>query len=529
MIPMRWRIPILLGIMIVGAWLRFAPLQSRSLWLDEAISAHDLSLPYQDAFLKAIGPGPLHPPLHSLALRLWSTLWGSSEFALRSLAALAGTATILGLYLLVVESTRLDREHAEASDAGAILAAAMVALSPLQIELSQMVRGYSLAAALLIFGTWAALKAMNRPEHSDFLWGLSALLLVASCYTHNLTILSVVCLGLYIAIILTLRTLRASSRSDRPGLEVDSTVSQKPRTLRGVMLASALFGVVYLIPWLPHLMRQGEHLRSHSLFQGPSTFSRAAAEVSVAMFGTPDAGWIPPGEMSLAIVALLLTAFALLALRGRPSDWFWVQSSLLPTLLIGAFSSVSLRSIFAARYLSFVMLSWLASLAVLAVATPTRVGKLLACLALLEFSAVSCQGNWERIGPASKPGIRAAIRFIEGSRRADEPVIVQSPFIYFGAAYYARTVQPQMCIDKDRRGKAFGHHNLAPHEKIGVKAVLGLGTSGVWLIDTDAYKPSQAVRFDIPSHWIQQGHWSFQQDRYLEKPPVNVRHYRIQR
>ena len=99
---------ILLIVLVFGAALRCYALSAKSLWLDEALSWRLIEFPVQE-MIRRTGEGQTsHPPLYFLLLRGWRMLWGESEFALRSLAALCGIMTIAATYFGVTAFFRLE-------------------------------------------------------------------------------------------------------------------------------------------------------------------------------------------------------------------------------------------------------------------------------------------------------------------------------------------------------------------------------------------------------------------------------------
>ncbi len=130
---------IVLAILILASLLRFYLLDAQSFWNDEGTSARvaERSLP----LIAAAAMGDIHPPLYYYTLHFWRGLWGTSEFALRSLSAALGVILVGLIYLL---GRQLLDEFA------ALLAAFIAAMSPFQVYYSQEARMYILLAV------WAA-------------------------------------------------------------------------------------------------------------------------------------------------------------------------------------------------------------------------------------------------------------------------------------------------------------------------------------------------------------------------------------
>jgi len=124
-----WLIP--LAIILLALGLRLYRLDAQSLWNDEgtsvALAQRDLPTITRNA------AGDIHPPLYYYLLHVWVRLVGPSEFAVRSLSALAGVALVGGTYLL---GRRLFDPPT------ALIAALVSALSPFQVYYSQEARMY---------------------------------------------------------------------------------------------------------------------------------------------------------------------------------------------------------------------------------------------------------------------------------------------------------------------------------------------------------------------------------------------------
>jgi mannosyltransferase len=129
---------LLTGLVAVGAGLRFATLSAQSYWFDEAQAAHELHMPL-GSMLSSMFAHETNPPLYFALAWMWANVFGTTELALRSLSALAGTAVIVLAYLCGCELV---------SRSAGLVAAALAALSPFMIWYSQEAREYMLLAAL---------------------------------------------------------------------------------------------------------------------------------------------------------------------------------------------------------------------------------------------------------------------------------------------------------------------------------------------------------------------------------------------
>jgi 4-amino-4-deoxy-L-arabinose transferase-like glycosyltransferase len=170
---------LLLGILLLGASLRFYRLGAQSLWNDEGNAARlaERSLP----LIAQGAAGDIHPPGYYLLLHYWRALFGQSEFALRSLSAVAGLALVLCTYLL--------GRQLFAGPTG-LMAAFVSAISPFAIYYSQEARMYALLAVVSAASTCVAIRhlqsAFRELPSSRSNWQLATytLLTTAGLYTH---------------------------------------------------------------------------------------------------------------------------------------------------------------------------------------------------------------------------------------------------------------------------------------------------------------------------------------------------------
>jgi len=128
--------------------LRICRLPDQSLWYDEALSVYYAAQPV-DSMLADVSSSD-HPPLHSLLLHVWMAIAGQSELAVRYLSVWWG---VLGVALLY----RLGKQLFD--KATALLATALLTVSPFHVWYSQEARMYSLAFSLSL-GIVLALQAL---------------------------------------------------------------------------------------------------------------------------------------------------------------------------------------------------------------------------------------------------------------------------------------------------------------------------------------------------------------------------------
>jgi len=229
----------LLLILVLAAFLRFYRLDAQSLWADEgnSVSLSGRSLDH----ITAGAAHDIHPPLYYYLLHFWMRVFGNSEFAVRALSALLGTALVYLTYLL---GRRLSNHWL------GLTAAFLSAISPFQVCYSQETRMYILLATLTALSVYSFIRFLevessktrnSKPETRNlYLWaGLYIVATTLSLYTHYsfpiVILMENLLYGIWLAI------------SWRRGKVLG-------RVLRWVVMQLAVVALYW--PWLPTAFRQ---------------------------------------------------------------------------------------------------------------------------------------------------------------------------------------------------------------------------------------------------------------------------------
>jgi 4-amino-4-deoxy-L-arabinose transferase-like glycosyltransferase len=153
---------VLTGIVLLGALLRFATLDLQSYRYDEAVTVGRVLHPNLFSTLSAVPRSESTPPLYYLVAWIWSRPFGTGEVWMRSLSALAGTASIAVVYLGAV-ALPLPRR-------AGLIAAAAVAVSPVLIWFSQDARSYALVFLLTALSFLFFARARRGSPRRDLAW-----------------------------------------------------------------------------------------------------------------------------------------------------------------------------------------------------------------------------------------------------------------------------------------------------------------------------------------------------------------------
>ncbi|MEM4724622.1 MAG: glycosyltransferase family 39 protein [Candidatus Hadarchaeum sp.] len=169
-LPIPTRVGLLVLIVLLGFAWRFVGLAKESIWLDEVTSLIIARMDLRSEI--AWAAADIHPPLYYFALHAWLPA-GETEFSLRALSAAFGVLAIAILYAFGRELFGPQTP---------LLAALLLALSPLHIWYSQEARMYSMVATLSLFSSYFLLLALRRGQMRYWLgYILTAAL---ALYTH---------------------------------------------------------------------------------------------------------------------------------------------------------------------------------------------------------------------------------------------------------------------------------------------------------------------------------------------------------
>ncbi|MDM8521553.1 glycosyltransferase family 39 protein [Anaerolineales bacterium HSG6] len=232
MTTIKKNIPLFL-LLIVATGMRFYNLAGQSLWSDEGNSLALVKHGYSDIAQRTAYD--IHPPFYYWLLKLWTTIFGTTEIGLRALSAMLGVILVYLTYLL---GRRL------LSSRIALIATFISALSPLQIHYSQETRMYILLAVLSTLTVFMYISLhenilSSKLTHATLPYLIAHITVISmGLYTHYAYPLILIVVGLFFLFEL------AHHRSSRAW-----------QTIISFSLIH-LIPILFYLPWLPIAWRQ---------------------------------------------------------------------------------------------------------------------------------------------------------------------------------------------------------------------------------------------------------------------------------
>jgi mannosyltransferase len=320
--PARWVVAAAVLVVVAGVVLRFA---TRSdLWLDEALSVNISRLPYGDIpdWLRHDGA----PPLYYFMLHAWTDVFGTTDFAVRSLSGVLSVATFVPMWFA---GRRI------AGRAGAWIAVVILAASPFAIGFGSETRMYSLVMLLVTIGYLAVRRLLERPSLGR--QAVVALITGLLLYTHYWSFY-------LIAVVAALLVRQAWRGSD----------ADRRHAARAALVA-LVAGAITFLPWIPTFLYQSQHTGTP---WGDPIFMTASFAFALRDF----AGGEHSETYALLVVLIMLT---IVALFGRANDRYRIELDVrtrpgvraetltwVATLLLGGAFAFVTRGTFAGRYAS---------------------------------------------------------------------------------------------------------------------------------------------------------------------------------
>lgn len=257
------------AILVAALAARLYGLASESLWLDEATSIFLAKMPIAE--MVQWTAVDIHPPFYYALLHFWLVL-GDGEAEVRLLSALSGVASVAVLYAL---ARRLFNPVV------GLVAAALLAVSPLHVWYSQETRMYALLALLGLLTAYLMVLALLDQRRGAWpAYGICAML---TLYTHYYGFFILLAENLIVLFLLWRGLIERAA-------------------LRRWLALDVVIALAFL-PWLPTLVRQVQSGGGGWVARGGLPGLRAIADTFISFSLGPDLRWYPPLLRRLAYVA----------------------------------------------------------------------------------------------------------------------------------------------------------------------------------------------------------------------------------
>lgn len=484
----------------LGLALRLIGIGDRSLWLDESFSFWMATQPFDTLWLRTMQID-VHPPLYYALLHFWIGP-DSSAADLRAFSALWGAAAIPVVHLI-------GREVG--GRAVGVLAALLMAISPLNVAYGQQGRMYTMLTFFAVVAMYCAVRLVATVGHpaqrhplspatGALCWAGFAVSTALAMLTQNTAVLLAATVGAFAVALAVLRRTSALKDTARNGDEDAGRCWVTPRC----WVAGGAAVLLLWLPWFPGFLAQSARIDAEFWISPPTPLQVLEHVRDLAAAYSPDAVAIP-----IVIATVALATLGAWRLRHRPELLLLLLLLLLGPLVAQLLVSLR-RPIFSTRTLIWTAVPLFVLLAT-GITQLRRRGLIpCACAALLVVNLVGLV-SWYR-----EPGAedwRGAAAYIAARAQPGDVVLFSAgwtelPFSF----YYRRTGGPPV----EAHGlpvDPFERDELEPRmaeSDIPRLDLLVAGRPRIWLVlSHDWYTDPQRI---VTDHLGQSWHVTEQQD-----------------
>lgn len=402
-----------------------------SIWFDEAFGAYLTRFNFFD--IAKYTATDVHPPLYYWLLKLWGMCFGNTELALRSMSVLFGGITIVFGYLL---TNKLFNKNV------AKVSLIFMVISPMFIRYSQEMRMYTLVAAIAMIATYVLVIAMESKKKLH--WTIYGILIALGMWTHYFT--AIIWLAHWIWRADVIRRVAAK------GKFIKEFFSKQ--WLRAHIIAVSIFAF-----WLPFFAMQLFTVQA-SGFWIPAVTPDTLLNFTTNVFYYLDVGsvngWFALGLMLIIIMLSMLSIkiYKSQNKEQRQSYRLIMAVAFIPAILLFILSLPPLRSVFVDRYLVpstlfiaiFIGTTLALSLKFLQTKWIVIITLVIMGFMLFGVSNVWYLGNYSKTSNASN-NTRQIIKAIVAKSGDNQPIIADSPWLFYEAIFYVSDKHPVFFID----------------------------------------------------------------------------------
>lgn len=404
---------VIVGVMMAVAFILSLSIGvTQSVWFDENYS---ITLAEQSvAELIRLTSVDAHPPLYYLLLKLWTSIFGFSEIALRSLSTvlLAGSVGATGFLIRKLFSVRI-----------ALLALPVLTFAPFLLRFGFEIRMYALVMFIGVLATWVLVKAYQT--RSWKWWGLYAVLVALGMYALYMSA------TIWLAHLVWLLML---------------TIRAKEPILRQQWILAYAGAVVLYLPWLPSLLYQmthsalpgiGSRLDANQLLTLAGITLNYGAQNDINAFVT-----IPFVAIISLVIVLTFRVAQKISGDQKKSLLLLVCLTVVPLLFYAAMTLPPLRAFFMERYLVHTVIFTYA-LIVIIIGLGWRYGlKKLAAVSYVVLIGLLIGGvvnladkgnyNFQRTQNPQGIAVRAGVGYCDDKTT----IVADDPLMYIDINYY---------------------------------------------------------------------------------------------
>ena len=415
-----------------------------SVWFDEAFGAYLIRFNFWE--IAQYTAADVHPPFYYWLLKIWSFLFGTTEFALRSMSTLFAAVAIFFGFLL---TKRLFGRKA------AWLSLLFTVLAPMLVRYSQEMRMYTLVSAIALAATYVLTIAMERGKRKY--WVIYGILVGLGMWTHYFSALMWLSHWAWRAWVLR------KEHKDRKKF--------KQAFFTKDWVVAHIIAVGFFLPWLPALVYQFVIVQANGFWIPPVTPSTLPNFFTNILYYQDQDGVSPWTTLLLMVVIVSLVVIATRLYRTlnavqRQNYMLIFTLAFVPIILLFILSMPPVRSTFIDRYLVPASLGISLFIGVTLALSSNIVKPLQRKWLIVLIGGAMIFGiyNVYQLGNYNKTlrnsnNTHQIIEAATAKAKDGEPIIADSPWLFYEAVFYSTANHPVYFIDANTEYK-FGSLNM---------------------------------------------------------------------
>ena len=412
----------------------FAHISSWSIWFDEAFTAYLVRFNYID--IARYTATDVHPPFYYWVVKAWTSLWGTSELAFRSLSMVFGMVAIVFGFILV---RKLFGKQA------AVLGAWLMALSPMFIRYGEEARMYTMVTMIVFAATYVLIRATETNARKY--WILYGVLISLGMWTHYFAALA--WLAHWVWRYLSLRVVDGMK-----GKEL------RRRFFTREWILTHVLAIGVFIAWAPFMLRQLGIIQMGFWIPAVSahTFTNYFTNVLFYLDQQQVLSWFALLYMVVLVLSatLIYRAYRQMhASKDRKSLLLLGSLAFAPPLLLFVASMPPLKSSFVERYLipaSAALMLLLAVVIVRGARTSHRKTSIFLTVLLVASFAIGINrvyyyGNYNK-NSGTSIRTKELIQLMSAKSKPGEPLIATDPWVFYEAVFYTTKDHPVYFLEQ---------------------------------------------------------------------------------
>ena len=380
-----------------------------SVWFDEAYSG--LIARFNFAKIWQLTSVDVHPPLYYFILKIWSDIFGSTDYTMRFLSVFFGAISIIVAFFMLKKMF---------NNKVATIGAAFMALNPFLIRYGQEMRMYTMVVFLVILATYILQLALTSKKRSY--WLAYGVVVSLGMWTQYYSVFA--WLAHFTFLIFHFR----------------AKIFQKN------VVYAYLLAILVFLPWLPFAVKQiasvqkGFWIPPVSAVTFPDFISQSLIYHD---FSSLPAFVILPFWLFLSVaICLIVKYFKSAKSEQKTSFTLLLFLSTLPVILSFILSLPPMKPTFYNRYLIFssVTLSLLLAVAIFYYYQKKSINFSQKLLVLPVFAALIF-GTISVLHRYPESHVKASITSLQSQESSDVPILADNNLTFYQAVFYENSKQ----------------------------------------------------------------------------------------